>query len=184
VNESHVNRNNGAERGILDRILEMRQKTRRTKFVGALTIELLRKEFARIGLNVSNRDVFIENVPNEIDLIIAKLGKHPEENLVYNANNVLAVLEIKFRGSYGQSSIGDIKEVFDSVKKANNRVECLYVSVSENRNYKYRATKDNLGYDCYELLTRNTNLESALVKGSIQPTGDWKKLLEKLSSLS
>lgn len=152
--------------------------------MGALTIELLRKEFIKKGLNASNRDVFIESIPSEIDLLIAKIGKHPEENLVYNANDVLAILEIKFRGSYGKSSIDDIRKVFDAVKKANSRIECLYISVSENRKYKYRITRDNLGYDCYELLTRNTNLESAMRKGDIKPTGDWEKLLRRLINLS
>jgi hypothetical protein len=50
--------------------------------------------------------------------------------------------------------------------------------------YKYRITRENLGYDCYELLTRSTNLESALEKGGVEPTGDWERLLQKLVSLS
>jgi len=45
---------------ILNSILEMRKKTKCTKFVGALTIELLRKELGKLGFNVSNRDVFIK----------------------------------------------------------------------------------------------------------------------------
>ena len=48
------------EWSILNRTMELRQKTKCTKFVGALTIELLRKEIAKFGFNVSCRDVFIE----------------------------------------------------------------------------------------------------------------------------
>jgi len=175
---------NNDEKAILDRILEMRRGTQCTKFVGAATIELLRSEFMKLGLNVSNRDIFIMAVPCELDLAIARPGRSPEANLVYDANDVLAVLEIKFRGSYGKSSIDDIRRVFDLVKKANARIECLYVSVSENKRYKYRITRENLGYECYELLTRSTNLESALKRGDIKPTGDWERLLQKLMSLS
>lgn len=169
---------------ILHKILQMREKTRCTKFVGALTIELLRKEFAELELNVSNRDVFIEGVPNELDLLIAKADKNPEENLVYSSADVLAVLEIKFRGSYGKFSIEKIKDVFNSIKAANKKIECFYISISENRKYKHRITKKNLGYDCFEFFTRESNLESALKRGTIKPTGDWQRLLLRLKNLA
>lgn len=163
--------------------MDLRQKNRCTKFVGAITVEILRKEFIKLGLNPSNRDVFIEDVPNELDLLITKHGIIPEENLIYRPDDVLVVLEVKFRGSYGSSSIADIKNVFDSIRGINQKIDCLYVSVSENRHYKYRATLSILGYDCYELLTRDTNLESELEKNRISPTGDWLKLAERLLSL-
>lgn len=171
------------ERRILNKIMGMRQTTKSTKFVGALTTELFRKEFVKLGLSVSNRDIFIEGIPNELDLLIAKTGKNPEENLVYTSSDVLAVLEIKFRGSYGKSSLERIKKVFDAVKKANKRIEYLFVSVSENKNYKYRATKEGLGCDCFELFTRSTNLESALRKKQLKPTGDWQRLVTRLRRL-
>ena len=168
---------------ILKRILELRQKTKCTKFVGAITTELLRKEIAQLGLNVSNRDVFIEGIPNELDLLVAKTGNYPEENLVYGTDQVLAVFEIKFRGSYGKSTVDEIKDVFDSIKRLNRHIECFYVSISENKRYKYRITKDNLGYDCFELFTRDSNLESALKKDSLKPTGDLERLLLRLKQL-
>jgi len=169
---------------IFNKIWNMRKKTKCTKFVGALTIEVLRKELTKLGFNVSNRDVFVEGVLNELDLLIVKAGKQPEENILHRSDDVLAVLEIKFRGSYGKASFNKIREVFDSVKRANNRIECFYISVSENKNYKYRVTRENLGYDCFELLTRETNLESALKRNRITPTGDWNKLLSKLRKLA
>lgn len=165
---------------ILNKILEMREKTRCTKFVGALTIELLRKELAKLEFNVSNRDVFIEGVTNELDLLIAKAGRQPKENLVYCPEDVLAVLEIKFRGSYGKTSVNKIREVFDFIKRLNKNIQCCYISVSENKNYKYRITKENLGYNCFELLTRDSSLESALERNGMRVTGDWDRLLNKL----
>ena len=171
------------ERVLLDYILELRKKTFCRKFVGALTIELLKKEFAEFGLNVSNRDVFVEGVPNELDLLIAKKDAHAEANLVYNSDDVLAVLEVKFRGSYGKKNIDRIKAVFDSAIAANKNIECFYLTVSENSRYKHRATRAKLGYDCFELLTRDTNLESALKKDRIKETGEWQKLLERLKIL-
>ena len=146
---------------ILDKIWAMRKRTKCKKFVGALTIELLRKELVRLGFNVSNRDVFIEGIPYELDLVVAKSGKWPEENTVYYPDDVLAVLEMRFRGSYGRGSIDKVRRVFDSIKNANKKIECFYISISENKNYKYRVTRENLGYDCFEFLTRESNLESA-----------------------
>lgn len=40
--------------------------------------------------------------------------------------------------------------------------------------------RTNLGYDCFELLTRDTNLEAALKKEQIKETGEWEELLETL----
>jgi hypothetical protein len=169
---------------LLYEVLRLREKTRCTKFVGALTIELLREEFAKIGLNVSNRDVFIEGIPNELDLLIAKEGRYPQKHLVYSPADVLAVLEVKFRGSYGKTSIKNIKNVFTSITALNKSIQCLYISMSENRKYKYRITKENLGFDCFELLIRDSNLESALRRSTVKQTGDWKRLLLKLKSLN
>jgi len=79
--------------------------------------------------------------------------------------------------------MGKIREVFDSIKRINKKIECFYISISENKNYKYRITKQKLGYDCFELLTREANLEFALKKGQVIPTGDWQKLLSRLRKL-
>ena len=168
------------ERDLLTNILSLKEKTKCKKFVGAITIELLRKEFAKLDFNVSNRDVFIEGVTNELDLLIAKKGVLAEADLVYDPDDVLAVFEVKFRGSYGKKNIDHIKAVFDSVTSANSKIKCFYLTISENSKYAHRATSTNLGYDCFELLTRDTNLEAALKKGQIKETGEWEKLLETL----
>ena len=130
------------EREILDIILSLRQQTRCTKFVGAITMEVLRNEFLNFNFNISNRDVFISGIPNEIDFLIAKKDSIPVENIVYNPDDVLAVFEIKFRGSYGKEAVSRIKRIFDSIKDLNEKIECYYISVSENSKYKYRITKE------------------------------------------
>ncbi len=171
------------ERVILNRVLKLREKTKCTKFVGALTVELLRNELIGLGYNVSNRDVFIEGVPNELDLLIARKDNEPQENLVYLPKDVLVVFEIRFRGSYGKDLLPRLKKVFGSIRELNRKIECFYVSISENENYKHRITKKDLGFDCFELLTRKTNLESALMRKEITSTGDWGRLLERLNAI-
>ena len=160
----------------------MRETTKCDKFVGASTIELIRNKLLSLALNVSNRDIFIQGVPHELDLLIAKNDVKPIENVLYLPPDVLVVFEIKFRGCYGKPSLNNVKEVFDSVKKVNDKIECFYATVSENSRYKYRATYEKLGYECFELLTRETNLERALSMNSIRTTGDWQKLLSRLSA--
>jgi len=170
---------------ILNRILELREKQEKsTKFVGSLTTELIRKELLRQGLNVSNRDVFIEGISNEFDLLILKPDSKPKENLLYNPNDVLYCLEIKFRGSYAENGINQIKNTFDKVKNINDKIKCIYLTISENRKYKYRITKEKLGnkYECFELFTRDTTLEKALKSKILKLTGDWDKFLESFKT--
>jgi len=173
------------ERKILNRILELREKQEKsTKFVGSLTTELIRKELLRQGLNVSNRDVFIEGISNELDLLILKPDSKPKENLLYNPNDVLYCLEIKFRGSYTENGINRIKNTFDKVKNINDKIKCIFLTISENRKYKYRITKEKLGnkHECFELFTRDTTLEKALKSKTLKLTGDWDKFLESLKT--
>ena len=40
--------------------------------VGALTIEVIRLKLCEKGFNVSHRNVFIEGVPYELDLLVLK----------------------------------------------------------------------------------------------------------------
>ena len=160
------------------------QKKEGRKFIGGLTIELLREEFLKLGLNVSNRDVFIEGLHNELDLIIAKANKNPIENLIYLPSDVLIVFEIKFRGSYGASQLKKTIKVFDSIKRINNKIECIYVTISERANYIYRLTTETLGYDCFELFTRQTDLENALKRNKMRITGDLDRLLGKIQKIA
>lgn len=170
---------------ILNRILELREKQEKsTKFVGSLTTELIRKELLRQGLNVSNRDIFIEGISNEFDLLILKPDSKPKENLLYNPNDVLYCLEIKFRGSYAENGINKIKNTFDKVKNINDKIKCIYLTISESRKYRYRITKEKLGneYECFELFTRDTTLEKALKSKTLKLTGDWDKFLESFKT--
>jgi len=169
---------------ILNAILSFKNKVEGTKYAGALTIELIKKELRAEGFNISNRDVFIEGVPHELDLLIAKEGRQPVENLLYLSDDVVAVLEVKLIGGFGKEAIQRTKEIFDTTKKVNNNIECFYVTVSERTNYKWRMTKENLGYECFELFSRDVNFEQALKKREIKATGQWIKLVSRLRDAS
>ncbi|UZE93027.1 MAG: hypothetical protein IB617_02605 [Candidatus Nealsonbacteria bacterium] len=165
---------------LLNTIMKFRNEMRATKFIGALTIELLRKEFIKKGLNVSNRDVFIKGIPYELDLIVLKEGEKAQENLLYKPKQVIAVLEIKFRGIYSKEGVENIKKVFGSIKRVNKEIKCIYLTVSENTNYKYYPDEQKLGDFSFLLLERKTNLERAIERGELHITGDWDKLIKVL----
>lgn len=169
---------------ILNKILELRKiQGKAKKFIGALTTELIRTELLKYGFYVSNRNVFIEGIPNELDLLIVKAGKNPKENILYSPDDILVVFEIKFRGAYGEDQRNSIKEIFDNIKRKNKNIECFYITISENKKYTHRVTSENLGYDCFELLTRESGLETAVKKKLIKTTGDLDRLLNKLHDI-
>lgn len=159
---------------------EMRERTNKypRKFIGALTIELLRKGLIKEGFNVSNRDVFIIGMHNELDLIILKKKQKARENLLYYPDQVVAVFEIKFNGTYTKNDISNIKKVFRSIKRLNKKILCLYLTISENSNFVYYPEEKKLGdYSFFLFLREISPLEDAIEKGKLYKTGDWNKLI-------
>ena len=169
---------------LLNRILELREKTKCTKFIGAITTELIRNELISEKLNISNRDVFIESVPYEIDLLVLKKGSKPLENIVYRANDVLVAFEIKFRGAYSREAISNVQRTFKHIKDVNKNIKCIYLMFSENVNYKYWTEEKKLGDRSFLLLERSTGLESAMKRNILKSTGDWNKFIEFIKTIS
>jgi len=165
---------------ILNKIKKLTSLVKSNKFLGAMTIEVVRKFLKKEGFKVSERNSFIKGVPNEIDLLILKKDSKPLFNSHYEPKDVLFVFEIKFRGSYGESDKRHVREMFDNVKKVNSEIRCIYLAISENRKYKHRATDRNINGKVFELLKRDTSLEFAIKKGTLR-SGDWKKLIDYLS---
>ena len=145
---------------------ELRKK--KSKFIGALTTEILRRELINLGFEGSNRDVFIEGCPYEIDLLILKKSETPQVNLLYAPHNILAVIEIKFNDSYGEKDPQRVKQVFVYITTKNPQLQCFYITISEVATYKYRIATETLGYACFELFTRKGDLELALKKKQMQ----------------
>lgn len=173
---------------LISKIMRYREETKvdgklSKKFIGAITVELLRKELMKEGFNVSNRDVFIKGVPYELDLLILKRGERAKENLLYNPRQVVAVFEVKFSGAY-PGDIENINKCFNSVKKINKKIRCVYLAVSENIKYKYYHKEKELGdFPCF-LLDRDSGLERAIDKNKLKITGDWDKLIKLLNKLN
>ena len=170
---------------ILNRILDLRKRQEKSKkFIGALTMEIVRNELITRGLIVSNRNVFIEGISNELDLLILRPNSTHKENLLYNPEDVLYCLEIKFRGIYNKSGIETITNIFNKINEINDKIKCTYLTISERSKRKNRITKEKLGnkYECFELFTRNTTLERALKNNTLKATGDWENFLEMVKN--
>ncbi len=147
------------------------------KFSGALTVELLKRAFMDDGIDISPRDVFIRGIDVEIDLIIPKKGTIPKYGLIYEPNDVLAALEIKAMGSFGEKTITQIKENFVHIHNFNN-IFCAYITLTERKGFKWAITTENLGFPAYTLFWhRGDDVENA------EPSGDYELLLNKLKEL-
>jgi len=173
------------EKEIFDKISNLRQPIKCNKFLGAITIEVIKKFLKKEGFNVSERDSFIKGVPNEIDLMILKENVTPIFSSYYNPEDILAIFEIKFRGSFGASDIEHIKKMFENVRGVNPKIECIYLTIYENQRYKHRINKTNVYGEIFELFKPSTNMNSAIKKGVFydSASGDWEKLVKYIKDL-
>ncbi len=80
-------------------------QTKARKFTGHLFVEVVKEELEKEGFRVSNRDVFIQNVKYEIDLLILSKEAKGYMNLIYAQEEVLFALELKANGSHGKGTI-------------------------------------------------------------------------------
>jgi hypothetical protein len=126
-------------------------KRERTKLTGALAIEAVRNHLLKSGFTVSARDVFINGIPTEFDMLVVRPTAKPAFGIVYKPADVTAVLEIKFSGAYSQQVLPHLRQLFDRVKAAHRHIQCIYLTVCERRTYKYRITSKALGWPAFTL---------------------------------
>jgi len=119
----------------------------RTKFTGALTIEIVRDRLIRMGVPVSSRDIYIRGYSSEFDFAVVRDDAEPIYGILYEPKDVAAIIEVKYSGVYSKEAPETIKQLFDGVRKRNPRIVCVYLSVCENPSIKYRIMPDTLGQD-------------------------------------
>jgi hypothetical protein len=146
-----------------------------SKFAGAICVELLRERLGRHGIITSNRDVFINGVPVEIDLLIPKPGAVPRHGLLYEPGDVLAAFEVKNSGSFGESTILKTRSSFAKIKSKHKSIYCAYIAIAERHNYRWRVTEENLGSPVYTLFWHNGG-----VNRTYEASGDWSRLIADL----
>jgi hypothetical protein len=140
------------------------------KFAGAVTAELMKKHLGNAGITTSARDVFIQGIPLEIDLIVPYPKEEPTQGLLYEPRQVAVALEIKKSGAFGKQTIEATKNNFKRLRDRN--VACAYVTLEERRSFIYRVTKENIGgFPCFTLAWHK------VTGGILEDTQEWDGLV-------
>jgi hypothetical protein len=149
------------------------------KYSGALTVEFVRCGLESEGIRVSSRDVFIRGVPIEVDLIIPKKNAWKTEQLSYEPCDVLAAVEIKNAGSFGDSTIEMVRRNFTRIKAMNPEIRCCYLTLSERRGFRWAVTNKNCGGEAYTMFWHSGSGKKRLEES----TGDWDRFLKEIKTI-
>lgn len=150
------------------------------KFTGAVTTELLRNSLlAALGGSValSPRDSFILGVPLELDLLVLRPDAIPVSFICYRPDDVLAALEIKNVGSFGDATIKSVKANFAKIQLVAKSAHCCYVALTERQGFRWAVTSANTGFPAYTLSTHKTGRKPFTDQAS---TADFDRLVEDL----
>jgi len=149
------------------------------KFSGTVTTELIRQALLDSGIPVSSRDVFIRGLPLEIDLLILSKGAKPRFEVLYEPSDVLACLEVKNAGSFGESTIQGTKTAFARARAVIPDAQCFYVSLRERSGFRGAVTDENVAARAFTLFEYSGSGKCY----RLWPTGDWPKLQQVLQDL-
>jgi hypothetical protein len=145
------------------------------KFAGAVTIELLKVCLQRNGIQTSARDIYIEKVPLEIDLLIPKPGAVARYGILYRAEDVLVAFEVKKLGSFGGETINETRRDFELICAANPSIRCAYVTLTERLGFKHALTDENLKHRAFTFFWHRGSKDL-----TYQASGDFEKLVRWL----
>jgi hypothetical protein len=151
-----------------------------SKYAGAVTAEVLREVLRWHGIATSARDVFVEQIPVEIDLVVPKLNAVPRDGMLYRAEDALAALEVKKAGAFGEATIRKTRATFELIRGRNPRIQCAYVTLTERRGYKWAVTEANLGFPVYTFFWYRGSSEK---NRRYEASGDFGKLLKCLQTV-
>lgn len=142
------------------------------KFKGTATVQVLRKHLSLKGYNVSDRDVYIKGVPNELDLLV--LRKNVDKSfIIYNPEDVIFVLEIKYNST---TDLRQLLRVYNRIIEKNNKINCSYVTILDQHSWTKVFTKEAIGFDYFVLYTYRSTTRML----PEMDMGGWEKLLKYL----
>ncbi len=149
------------------------------KFAGAITVGVIARALGDCRIPCSTGNVFIKSVPIEFDLLVPRPGITPKYGILYEPRDILAVLEVKKRGSFGADTIAKVREDFRVVRQANPNVMCAYVTITEQKPYRHAVTSEKIGAEAYTFLWHS----GSGPKLAYESTGDWARLVGDLRRL-
>jgi hypothetical protein len=150
-----------------------------TKAIGAVTNEVIRQHLEQQGILVSSRNVFIDGLSTEWDLIVHRAGAVPEVGCVWSPSDVLAVVEIKYSGLYDHVAIQRLNDTFSRLTNKHPHIKAFYFTLMETTSARDKVTDATLG--C-RVLTLHWHRQR---KGKyvFNITNDWDLLVNDLRNL-
>jgi hypothetical protein len=112
----------------------------------------------------------------EIDLIVPRQRQRPRLGVLYEPEQVLAALEIKSLGAFGKDAVEKIRRDFNRLHDAG--IRCAYVTLEEQKNYRWAISEERLGFRCFTLAWHKTT------GGPFKTTGEWTELVTFLRERS
>ena len=97
----------------------------------------------------------------------------------FKITDVLAALEVKELGSWGEQTLNQIRRNFGLIRQIRDDIYCAYITLTERKGFKQAITKENLGFPAYTLFWhKGDDIENG------EPTGDFGRLLNDLRKIA
>lgn len=143
------------------------------QFSGAVVVHLLKSVLEELGFSTSEKDVFIKDVPIEVDFLIVKPNSSPEFGVLWNPEDVIAAFELKKSGLITDAGKITVNSNFNRLKTYHPHIRLFYVSFSETRDKIGNIQRSDDSYTFF--LRRN---------GKFSATGDYERFIKDVSFLN
>jgi len=143
------------------------------QFSGAVCVNLLREILKENGLFTSEKDVFIKDIPIEVDLLIVKPNSKPLFNILWNPEDVIAAFEVKKSGTFTEDGTIKTNSDFSRIRSYHPHIKLFFISISEIRNKIASIERSDDSFTFF--LRRN---------GKYSETGDYERFLSVMKTLS
>jgi hypothetical protein len=99
-----------------------------------------------------------------------------------DASEILAVFEVKAHGAYGYKSVYHLRDVFDSVEKANPKIKLFYVTFRETDTYD-RKDREIFGRHVQKYYRLSDSGDGVQLPPKTYFPDEWDRLIKDLSEL-
>lgn len=152
------------------------------KFKGDVTCRVVKSYMEKHmpeNTRISNPNAFIEDLPNEFDLLVVEHDAKPREfSNCFESGNVKSVIEIKKGGVFSLKDADTIRDMFNHVTSRLPHIKCAYLTIEEAKTTR-RSNSINFYNECKERLAKHGFFALKDLRGNkslIQ--GEWAAFLD------
>jgi len=142
------------------------------QFSGAVCVNLLKEVMSENGICTSEKDVFIQDVPVEVDLLIIRPGTKPLHGLLWNPDDVIAAFEVKKSGTISEKGTVKTNSDFGRIRTYHPHIKLFFITFSEIRSKVAAIKRSDESFTFF--IRRN---------GKYSDTGDYERFLSVISDL-